>query len=125
MKKTIQTGKAPKPAGPYSQAVKAGNFLFISGQIAIDPREGKIITPEIKGQTERTLCNIGAILSAAGFNLSDIVQTNVYLSSMTLFSDFNTVYAKYFDKEYPARATVAGELMPGALVEISAVACKE
>ena len=125
MKKPIFTENAPKPLGPYSQAVRADKFLFVSGQLAIDPKEGKIIASDIKGQTVRVLENIKAILNAANYNLSDIVQANVYLSSMTLFSEFNSTYAKYFRKDFPARATVGIELPSGALVEISIIAYKE
>jgi 2-iminobutanoate/2-iminopropanoate deaminase len=125
MKTIINTINAPKPVGPYSQAVKAGKFLFISGQLAIDPKEGKIIAPDIKAQTARIMENIKAILEVADFDLVDVVQTSIYLSSMTLLSDFNNTYAKYFDNNFPARATVVIQLMPGALVEISAVAYKE
>jgi 2-iminobutanoate/2-iminopropanoate deaminase len=125
VKKIVHTENAPKPAGPYSQAIQAGKFLFVSGQLAIDPKEGRIVTDNIKEQTIRVMENIKAILQAAGYNLNDIVQSNVYLSSMKLFSEFNSEYAKYFDKEFPARATVGIELMPNALVEISVVAYKE
>ncbi|MCJ7763217.1 Rid family detoxifying hydrolase [Candidatus Bathyarchaeota archaeon] len=125
MKKVIQTENAPKPAGPYSQGIKVDKFLFVSGQVAIDPKEGKIIANDIKGQTARVMENIKAILQAAGYNFSDIIQSNVYLSSMKLFSEFNNEYAKYFRKEFPSRATVGIELMPNALVEIAVVAYKE
>ena len=125
MKKPVFTENAPKPLGPYSQAVRADKFLFVSGQLAIDPKEGKIIASDIKGQTIQVLENIKAILTAANYNLSDIVQANVYLSSMTLFSQFNSTYATYFKKDFPARATVGIELTPGALVEISIMAYKE
>jgi len=123
--KVVYAENAPKPAGPYSQAVKGGKFLFVSGQLAIDPKEGKIVASDIKGQTARILENIKAILKAADYSLADIVQTNIYLSSMTLFSDFNSTYATYFGKDFPARVTVGIELMQGALVEISAIAYKE
>ena len=125
MKKPICTENAPKPVGPYSQAVRADKFLFVSGQLAIDPKDGKIIALDIKGQTMQVLENIKSILNAANCNLSDIVQANVYLSSMTLFSEFNSTYAKYFRKDFPARATVGIELPSGALVEISIIAYKE
>jgi 2-iminobutanoate/2-iminopropanoate deaminase len=125
MKKIIQTEDAPKPAGPYSQAIIADKFLFVSGQVAIDPKEGKIITNDIKGQTVRVMKNIKAILQAAGYNLGHIIQSSVYLSSMKLFSEFNTEYAKYFTQGFPTRATVGTELMPNALVEISVTAYKE
>jgi 2-iminobutanoate/2-iminopropanoate deaminase len=103
----------------------AGKFLFVSGQLATDPKKGKIVASDIKGQTARVLENIKAILKAADYGLSDVVQTNVYLSSIALFSEFNTVYATYFGTDFPSRATVGIELMPGALVEISAIAYKE
>ncbi len=122
MKQTINTENAPKPVGPYSQAVKAGNFLFISGQLAIDPKTGKIDVSDVRGQTERVMENIKAILAAAGYGLECIVQTNVYLTSLNTFSDFNSVYAKYFGEDFPTRVTAGTILMQGALVEISAIA---
>jgi 2-iminobutanoate/2-iminopropanoate deaminase len=96
MRKIIQTGNAPAPVGPYSQAVKVDKFLFVSGQVAIDPKEGRIVTNGIREQTVRVMENIKAILQAAGYNLTDVVQSNVYLSSMALFSEFNTEYARVF-----------------------------
>ena len=125
MKKIVNTENAPKPLGPYSQAVEVNKLLFISGQLPIDPKEGKITTSGITGQTIQVMENIKAILQAAGYNFSDVVQTNVYLSSMVLFSDFNSVYAKYFDKAFPARATIGTQLVAGALIEISMVAYKK
>jgi 2-iminobutanoate/2-iminopropanoate deaminase len=119
MKKIIKTQKAPTPLGPYSQGIQAGNFLFVSGQVAIDPKKGGIIASDIKVQTIQTMENIKAILEAAGYSLSDVVQCNVYLSSMKLFTEFNTEYGKYFDKDFPTRATAGIELMLGALVESS------
>jgi 2-iminobutanoate/2-iminopropanoate deaminase len=125
MKKIIQTENAPTPAGSYSQAIKADKFLFVSGQVAIDPKQGKIVAADIRGQTVRVMENTKAILQAAGCSFSDVIQANVYLASMKLFSEFNSEYAKYFSKEFPARATVGAELMPNALVEISVIAYKE
>lgn len=116
---------APVPVGPYSQALKVDKFLFVSGQVAIDPKEGRIVATSIKEQTTRIMDNIKEILQVAGYSLSDIVQSNVYLSSMKLFNEFNNEYAKYFDQVFPARATVGIELMNDALVEISVVAWKE
>jgi len=124
MKKVIQTENAPEPVGPYSQALKVDKFLFVSGQVAIDPKKGRIVATGIREQTVRVMENVKAILQAAGYNLSDVVQSNVYLSSMALFSEFNNEYAKYFVRVFPTRATVGIELMPGALVEISVVAYK-
>jgi 2-iminobutanoate/2-iminopropanoate deaminase len=125
MKKVIQTENAPKPAGPYRQGIQVDKFLFVSGQVAVDPKEGKIVANDIKGQTVRVMENIRAVLQAAGYSLSDVIQSNVYLSSMKLFSEFNSEYAKYFGKEFPTRATVGIELMPSVLVEISVIAYKE
>ena len=125
MKKIVQTENAPKPVGAYSQAIRAGKFLFIAGQLGIDPKEGKIIANNIIGQTKRALENIRVILEAEAYCLSDVVQTNVYLSSVELFRDFNSEYEKYFLKEPPARVTVGAALGLGALVEISAIAYKE
>lgn len=125
MKKVIHSENAPAPVGPYSQALQVDKFLFVSGQVAIDPEEGKIVANGIREQTVRVMENIKAILEAASYSLSDVVQSNVYLSSMKLFSEFNNEYAKYFDKVFPARATVGVELMADALVEISVTAYKE
>lgn len=125
MKKTILSQNAPKPIGPYSQAVQAGKFLFVSGQLAIDPKEGKIIAGTITQQTRQVMENIKAILEAAGYSLKDVVQSTVYLSSMSLFDEFNREYAKSFEAEFPARATVGIELKSGALVEVSVVAYKD
>ncbi|MEM2098744.1 MAG: Rid family detoxifying hydrolase [Candidatus Bathyarchaeia archaeon] len=125
MVEIIRTENAPKPIGPYSQAVKAGKFLFVSGQVAIDPKEGKIIAKTVREQTARAIENIRAILQAAGYELNDVIQSTVYLASMDLFSEFNIEYAKYFSKDFPARATAGVKLMSNALVEISVVAYRE
>jgi 2-iminobutanoate/2-iminopropanoate deaminase len=125
MKKIVKSPDAPKPVGPYSQAVQAGKFLFVSGQLAIQPKDNKILVGDIKQQTRQVMENIKSILQTAGYGLSDVVQANVYLSSMMLFNDFNFEYAKYFEKEPPARVTAGVELMPNALVEISVTAFKE
>jgi 2-iminobutanoate/2-iminopropanoate deaminase len=125
MKKIMYTDAAPKPVGPYSQAVKADGFLFVSGQLAIDPKEGKIVAADIAEQTKQVLENIKAILQTSGYTLNDVVQTTVYLSSMSMFKEFNAEYAKYFPLDAPARATVAVGLPPNALVEISALAHKD
>lgn len=124
MKQAVNSPNAPKPVGPYSQAIIAGNTLFISGQLAIDPKTNQLIEADIAAQTRQVMENIQAILQTANFSLKDVVQTTVYLTSMTLFADFNKEYAKYFPEVPPARATVACELKAGALVEVSAVAYK-
>ncbi len=123
--KPILTANAPKPLGPYSQAVQAGKYLFISGQLAVEPKDGKLLEADIVVQTRQVMENIAAILEAADYNIGNVVQTTVYLSSMALFADFNREYSKYFQINAPARATVACELKAGALIEVSAVAYKE
>jgi 2-iminobutanoate/2-iminopropanoate deaminase len=125
LKKVVLTQKAPKPIGPYNQAVQVGNFLFVSGQLAIDPKEDKLVVEDIKLQTHQVMENIKAILESAGYCLKDIVQSTVYLSSISLFEEFNREYAKYFESDFPARATVGAELKSGALVEVSVVAYKD
>jgi 2-iminobutanoate/2-iminopropanoate deaminase len=124
MTKTIHSQEAPQPIGPYSQAVQADKFLFISGQLPINPKVGKIVATDIVTQTRQVMENIRAILAAANYSVSNIIQTTVYLSSMANFEEFNREYAKHFTAAYPARATVACELKTGALIEISAVAYK-
>jgi 2-iminobutanoate/2-iminopropanoate deaminase len=125
MKNVVFSKEAPKPLGPYSQAVQAGNFLFVSGQLAIDPKEGKIVAKDITLQTRQVMLNLKSILDAAGYSFKDVVQSTIYLSSMGLFDEFNREYARYFEKEFPARATVGAELKSGALVEVTVVAYKE
>jgi 2-iminobutanoate/2-iminopropanoate deaminase len=125
MKRSITSPDAPKPVGPYNQAVQAGNFLFVSGQLAIHPKTGKLAAADISAQTRQVLDNIKAVLQAGGYNLKNVVQTTVYLSSMTLFEEFNREYAKYFEPDFPARTTAACELKAGALVEVAVVAYKE
>jgi 2-iminobutanoate/2-iminopropanoate deaminase len=125
MRKIVFTEKAPKPIGPYNQAVLAGKFLFVSGQLAIDPIEGKILTDDATLQTRQVMENISAILEAVGYGFKDIIQSNVYLSSMMLFDEFNKEYARFFDGEFPARVTVAVELKGNALIEVSVVAYKD
>lgn len=125
MKEVIFTQKAPKPVGPYSQAVRVGKFLYVSGQLPIDPGVGRIVSEEISLQTRQVLQNVKAILEAAGFSLKDVIQSTVYLSSMTLFDAFNAEYAKFFDADFPARATVAAALKGDALVEVSVVAFRD
>jgi 2-iminobutanoate/2-iminopropanoate deaminase len=125
LKKVVVTQKAPKPIGPYNQALQAGNFLFVSGQLAIDPKEDKLVAENIKLQTHQVLENITAILEAAGYCLKDIVQSTVYLSSISLFEEFNREYAKYFESDFPARTTVGAELKSGALIEVSVIAYKD
>jgi len=105
--------------------VHASKFLFVSGQLAIDPKEGKLIVENIKLQTRQVMENIKAILEAAGYRLEDMVQSTFYHSSMLLFEKFNRGYAKYFESDFPTRATIGIELKSGALVEVSIIAYKD
>lgn len=125
MKKHVSTPKAPKPLGPYSQAVQAGGFLYVSGQLPINPETNKLVEANIVGQTRQVMENIQAILQAADYTLNDVVQSTVYLSSMALFEEFNCEYSKYFTSEFPTRATVACNLKADAHVEIAVIAYKE
>jgi len=119
----VSTDQAPAAIGPYSQAVKAGGFLFTAGQIALDPRSMELVGSDVTAQTERVLQNLGAVLTAAGCTFSNVVKTTVYLADMADFAAMNEVYAKVFGDHRPARAAVqVAELPKGALVEIDAVA---
>jgi 2-iminobutanoate/2-iminopropanoate deaminase len=121
-KEVIFTDKAPKAIGPYSQAIKFGNMLFISGQIPVNPGTGEL-TGDIKVQTRQVLENIKSILSAAGASVSDIVKTTVFLQNLDDFNLMNEIYSAYFPKEAPARSTVEAARIPrGALIEIEAIA---
>lgn len=122
-RKTIQTDKAPAPIGPYSQAVRAGKMLFVSGQIAIDPATGNIIQDSIEAETDRVMLNLAAILNEAGSSFDRIVKTTIFLSDMSLFTQVNEVYGKYFSADFPARETVAVKGLPKNVnVEISVIA---
>lgn len=125
MKKIIHTEKAPNAVGPYSQAVEAGNTLYISGQIPINPETGKFSEGGIKEQTEQVMRNIAAILEEAGYNFSNVVKSTCLLSDMANFADMNEVYAKYYPENQPARAAFAVKTLPlNALVEIETIAVK-
>ena len=123
MKEIISTKKAPGAIGPYSQAVRAGNMLFCSGQIPIDPETGEFVSDDIAAQTEQVLLNLSAVLEAAGGGLESVVKTTVFLKDMGDFAAMNEVYARYFDKNKPARATVEAARLPkDAKVEIECIA---
>jgi 2-iminobutanoate/2-iminopropanoate deaminase len=124
MPKTIvRSESAPAPVASYSQAVRAENLLFLSGQIPLDPATGALVEGGIEAQTERVLENLGHVLKAGGATLDDVLKVTVYLLDMADFQAFNTVYAKYFSKEPPARVTVAVAGLPrGARIEIDAIA---
>ena len=123
-KKIVFTEKAPKPVGPYSQAVINGNLVFVSGQIPIDPKTSKVIEGGIEAQTVQVLENLKNILESINLTLSDVVKTSVFLSSFSDFQSFNRVYSRYFEVNPPARTTVQAGLMAGVLLEIDAIAKK-
>lgn len=123
MKQAIHTDKAPAAVGPYSQAVWAGNLLFLSGQIPLDPATGQMVSGSIEKQTRRVLENIKAVLAEAGLTMAEVMKTTVFIMDMADFPKVNAVYAEYFPEPYPARSCVAVAKLPKeALVEIEVVA---
>ncbi|WP_256002376.1 RidA family protein [Pedobacter deserti] len=123
MKRTINTTNAPAPIGPYNQAVAAGGFLFLSGQIAINPESNELSLGSIDSETHQVMRNIKAVLLEAGYGLEDVVKTTIFLSDMSLFAEVNEIYGSYFTSEFPTRETVAVKGLPkGVNVEISVVA---
>jgi 2-iminobutanoate/2-iminopropanoate deaminase len=124
-KTVIHSASAPDPIGPYSQAIAAGNMLFVSGQIAIRQQSGQMITDDIETETEQVMQNIGAILQASGMNFSNVVKCSIFLSDFASFQKVNAVYGKYFPAQAPARETVEVSRLPkDANVEISCIAVK-
>lgn len=125
MREVVYTKSAPEPIGPYSQAVKVGGLLFVSGQIPVDPRTGEIVKGGIKEQTRQVLENIKAVLEAAGYGLFDVAMAFVFLADMSLFGQFNEVYAEFFKERPPARVTVQAARLPrDVLVEVAAIAAR-
>ena len=125
MNEIFHTDKAPAALGPYSQAVKAGNLLFVSGQIPIDPAVGAMVENDIAVQTRQSLNNVKAILESAGYSCADVVKTTVLLSDIENFAPMNAVYGEFFPSNCPARACFAVKDLPkGALVEIEVIASK-
>ncbi|HJV35122.1 RidA family protein [Geomonas sp.] len=123
-KEIIATEQAPKAIGPYSQGVKAGGFLFLSGAIALDPATGEMVKGGIEAETERVMKNIEALLTAAGVGFTDVVKTVIYLADMGDFATVNGIYGRYFKENPPARVTVEVKGLPrNALVEIEVTAC--
>ena len=122
-KQIINTTAAPAPIGPYNQSVKANGFLFVSGQIAIDPQTGNIDAVTIKEETHQVMKNLSAILSEAGIGFDAVVKTTIFLTDMAHFAEVNEVYATYFEGNHPARETVAVKGLPKNVnVEISMIA---
>ncbi|MEO8971958.1 MAG: RidA family protein [Ktedonobacteraceae bacterium] len=122
----IRTTEAPAAIGPYSQAIRCGQFVYASGQIALDPASGELVGDDVQAQTQRVLQNVQALLASAGTSLASVVKTTVFLTSMSDFQAMNAVYATYFSGVAPARSTVAvAELPRKALVEIECIALVE
>ena len=122
-RRPILTDKAPKPIGPYSQAVQYGNLVFTSGQIPIDPATGSLVTGDIVKETEQVFANLAAVLAAAGTDLSRAVKVTVFLTDMGQFSKVNEVYARHFREPFPARSTVQVAALPkGVAIEIEVTA---
>lgn len=123
MKQIIKTDKAPAPIGPYNQAIKAGETIYLSGQIAINPQTGNIVTDDIVAETHQVMQNIKAILEASKISFEHVVKTTIFLSDMALFAAVNEVYGSYFSGDYPARETIAVKGLPKNVhVEISMIA---
>lgn len=124
-KKIIYSKQAPAPIGPYSQAVEAGNLVFISGQIAIQPSSGNLITGTIEDETNQVMTNLGEILKAAGLSFDRVVKTTIFLKDMNNFPKVNEIYGKHFPQQPPARETVEVSRLPKDVnVEISCIAMK-
>ena len=126
VKQAVSSPDAPKAIGPYSQAVRAGQLLFVSGQVPLDPATGQIVSGDIAAQTRRVFENLGAVLEAGGRSFADVVRTTVFLADMNDFAAMNEVYGQYFKEPYPARATVQVARLPkDARVEIDLIASFE
>jgi 2-iminobutanoate/2-iminopropanoate deaminase len=122
-KQIVYSDNAPKPIGPYSQAVISGGFLFASGQIALDPETGKLILDNIEAETKQVMNNIGAVLTAAKLDFKNIIKTSIFLKNMDDFAKVNELYASYFESDFPARETVQVAKLPKDVnVEISIIA---
>jgi 2-iminobutanoate/2-iminopropanoate deaminase len=122
-KQPVLSQSAPKPIGPYSQAIRSGGFLFCSGQIALDPQTGAMSAPDVEGQTRRVMENVKAVLAAAGLDFDSIVKTTIFLKSMNDFPKVNEIYGGYFTGTPPARSTVEVSRLPkDALVEVEVIA---
>jgi 2-iminobutanoate/2-iminopropanoate deaminase len=122
-RETIETDRIAPSVGPFSAAVRAGDFLFLSGQVALEPATSKLIAGDVGAQTEQIFSNIAAVLEAAGKSFDDVIKTNVFLADMKDFGAMNAIYGRYFQTPYPARTTIQAAGLPlGAAVEIEVVA---
>jgi len=123
MKQAVTTDGAPKAIGPYSQAIRVGSLLFLSGQVALDPATGQMVDGDVAAQTRRVMMNLSAVLGAAGLTFADVARTTIYLADMGDFAKVNEMYGSYFSEPFPARATVQVARLPrDARVEIDAIA---
>ena len=126
MKEAVSSPKAPTAIGPYSAAIRAGQLLFVSGQIPLDPATGQMVAGDIAAQTRRVLDNVGALLEAGNRSFADVVRTTIFLADMNDFATVNAIYGQYFSEPYPARATVQVARLPkDARVEIDVIATYE
>lgn len=122
-KRIINTANAPAPIGPYNQAVQVGNMLFLSGQVAINPKNGNIEATDIFAETHQVMHNLRSVLQAADMDFKDVVKATIFLTDMSLFTSVNEVYGKYFNGDFPARETVAVKGLPKNVnIEISMIA---
>jgi 2-iminobutanoate/2-iminopropanoate deaminase len=120
---SISTDKAPSAIGPYSQAIRSGDLLFISGQIPLDPATGEIVSKSLDDQTHQVMRNLGAVLNAAGADFESLIKTTIFLTDINEFPAVNEIYGSYLPEPYPARSTIEVSALPkGALIEIEAVA---
>jgi len=125
LKSVVYSKNAPEPIGPYSQAILAGNILFVSGQIAIQKSTGLLLTAHIEEETQQVMANLGEVLNAAGMNFSNVVKTSIFLKEMNNFPEVNSVYGRFFTQDPPARETVEVARLPKDVnVEISCIAIK-
>lgn len=125
MKEVLETKKAPAAIGPYSQGIKSGELVFVSGQIPVNPESGNIEASDIKGQAEQSLLNVGEVLKSAGLTYDDVVKTTCFIKDMNDFASFNEVYSKFFKENCPARSCVAVKELPkGSLCEVEVIAVK-
>ena len=123
MKQAHSSDRAPKAIGPYSQAIRVGQLLFLSGQVALDPATGQMIEGDVSAQARRVMDNLAAVLDSAGLSFAHVARTTIFLADMNDFAKVNDVYGAYFSEPYPARATVQVARLPkGARVEIDAIA---
>jgi len=122
LKKIIRTDKTPKPIAPYSQAVRSGDFLFLSGMTGVNPKSGKVVEGGVRAETQLTLQNIKTVLEEAGLTLEDVVKVTVFLKNIAHFKEFNEAYSEFFKNDYPARTTVQATPPGTGVVEIEVVA---